>query len=66
MTKQEVSLHFMAGKESTTAVTLCKYGHCYHQGTAWDLYYCCRCGDVKQPLIDTGDVVDDYTSSRIL
>lgn len=22
-------------------------GHCYHEGTAWDTFYCCRCGQVK-------------------
>ena len=32
-------------KESTAAVAQCENNnHCYHQGTAWDIYYCCRCG----------------------
>lgn len=44
MTRGEVYFDWLT-KESTSVVRQCEdNGHCYHQGTAWDTSYCCRCG----------------------
>ncbi len=35
-------------EESTSSVEMCKVrGHCWHQGTAWDSEWCCKCGQYK-------------------
>lgn len=50
MTMQRVVKWDWLTKESTTAVSRCEdIGHCYHEGTARGVYYCCRCGG-KRPL----------------
>ncbi len=48
MTSVEVNWDWLTGESISSGTSCSRIGHCYHEGTTWDTFYCCRCGKYKR------------------